>query len=57
MQDKFKDYRFKIILCLFTLFIRKFTAAAKWLTAGNGTKAINWGGGWHHAQRDKVIMK
>ena len=54
---KFSNDRFKTIFCIFTFFICKFTAAAKWLTAGNGTKAINWGGGWHHAQRDKVIMK
>ena len=29
-------------------------SAAKWLTGGYGTRAINWGGGWHHAQRDKA---
>ena len=29
-------------------------SAAKWLTAGFGNRAINWGGGWHHAQRDKA---
>merc|ERR1719361_2914109 len=29
-------------------------SAAQWLTGGYGKRAINWGGGWHHAQRDKA---